>query len=130
MNGPQAQAEEASSGLIAGLGGLARNLFALLVSRVELAALELGEVRDSLARFLLVGALGIVALWFALACWTAVVVVLAWDTLGWKILVLVAAVYSALAWLILRQARLIIAGDKLSMPATMAELRSDRDALL
>lgn len=130
MNRPQAQAEEVSPGLIAGLGGLARNLFALLVSRIELAALELGEVRDNLARFLLVGALGIVALWFALACWTALVVVLAWDSLGWKILVLVAAAYSVLAWLILRQARLMVAGDKLSMPATMAELRSDRDALL
>lgn len=130
MNGPQAQPEEASPGLIAGLGGLARNLFALLVSRIELAALELGEVRDNLARFVLASVLGIVALWFALACWTTLIVVLAWDALGWKILVLVAVAYSALAWLILRQARLIIAGDKLSMPATMAELRGDRDALL
>lgn len=130
MNEQQAKPEEASPGLISGLGGLASNLFALLVSRIELAALELGEVRDNLARFLLVGALGIVALWFAAACWTALIVVLAWEVLGWKILVLVAAAYSVLAWGILRQARLIVAGDKLSMPATMAELRSDRDALL
>jgi len=130
MNEQQAKPEEAGHGLISGLGGLARNLFALLVSRIELAALELGEVRDNLARFLLVGALGIVALWFAAACWTALVVVLAWDVLGWKILVLVAAAYSVLAWVILRQARLLVAGDKLSMPATMAELRGDRDALL
>lgn len=120
----------AGPGLIAGLGGLARNLFALLVSRIELAALELGEVRDNLARFLLVGALGVIALWFAVACWTALIVVLAWDSMGWKILVLIAAVYSVLAFAILRHARGMVAGDRLSMPATMAELRSDRDALL
>lgn len=123
-------AQQASPGLVAGLGGLARSLFALLVSRIELAALELGEVRDNLARFLLVGALGVIALWFAVACWTAVVIVLAWDAMGWKILALVAAVYSVLAIAILRHARGMVAGNRLSMPATMAELRSDRDALL
>lgn len=123
-------AQQGSPGLVAGLGGLARNLFALFVSRIELAALELGEVRDNLARFLLVGALGVIALWFAVACWTALVVVLAWEAMGWKILVLVAAVYSVLAFAILRHARTMVANDKLSMPATMAELRSDRDALL
>lgn len=123
-------AQQGNPGLVAGLGGLARSLFALLVSRIELAALELGEVRDNLARFLLVGALGVIALWFAVACWTAVVIVLAWDAMGWKILALVAAVYSVLAIAILRHARGMVAGNRLSMPATMAELRSDRDALL
>ena len=123
-------AQQGGPGLIAGLGGLARSLFALFVSRIELAALELGEVRDNLARFLLVGALGVIALWFAVACWTVLVVVLAWESMGWKILALVAAVYSVLAFAILRHARGMVAGDKLSMPATMAELRSDRDALL
>jgi hypothetical protein len=39
-------------------------------------------------------------------------------------------VYSVLAFAILRRARSLVAGDRLSMPATMAELRSDRDALL
>ncbi|HEX7647051.1 MAG TPA: phage holin family protein [Noviherbaspirillum sp.] len=133
MDGTQGRddpTQQGSPGLVAGLGGLARSLFALLVSRIELAALELGEVRDNLARFLLVGALGVIALWFAVACWTAVVIVLAWDAMGWKILALVAAVYSVLAVAILRHARGMVAGDRLSMPATMAELRSDRDALL
>jgi uncharacterized membrane protein YqjE len=133
MDGTQGRddpAQQGSPGLVAGLGGLARSLFALLVSRIELAALELGEVRDNLARFLLVGALGVIALWFAVACWTAVVVVLAWDAMGWKILALVAAAYSVLAIAILRHARRMVVGNRLSMPATMAELRSDRDALL
>jgi uncharacterized membrane protein YqjE len=116
--------------LIAGLAGIARNVFGLLVSRVELAALELGEARDHLARLLLVGALGVVAILFALGSWTALVVVLAWDSLGWKILLLTASVYTVLAIGILLYARAMLSQDKLSMPATMAELRNDRDALL
>lgn len=121
--------QQASPGLIAGLGGLAKNMFGLLVSRIELAALELGEMRDNLARLLLVGALGIVALLFALGCWTALVVVLAWETMGWKILLVVAVLYTLAALGILLYARAMLAQDKLAMPATMAELRKDRDAL-
>lgn len=117
-------------GLVAGLAGIARNLFGLLVSRVELAALELGEVRDNFARLLLVGALGAILACFALGCWTALLVVLAWDALGWKILLLVAAAYTLLALGLLLYARAMLAHGKLSMTATMAELRKDRDALL
>lgn len=126
----QAHADTARPGLIAGLAGFAKSLFALSVSRVELAACELGEMRDNLARLLLVGALGIVALWLGAACWTALIVVLAWDALGWKILLLVAGFYTLLGLAILRHARAILKTDKLAMPATMAELRADRDALL
>lgn len=129
--GPTAARPDAiRPGLIAGLAGVARNLCALLMSRLELAALELGEVRDNLARLLLVGALGVVALAFAVGAWTALVVVLAWDALGWKILLLVASFYSLLALGILLHARGMLTQGKLSMSATMDELRKDRDALL
>lgn len=125
-----AGSESGRPGFIAGLGNLARNVFALLVSRVELAALELGEVRDNLVRLLFIGALGIVAIVFALGCWTALVVVLAWEAMGWKILLLVAGFYTVVAVGILMAARSMLRGDSLSMPATLAELRNDRDALL
>ncbi|TFV99518.1 phage holin family protein [Oxalobacteraceae bacterium OM1] len=127
MPAPRADAD---TGLVAGLAGVAKNAFGLFLSRLELASLELGEVRDNLARVLLVGALGVVMLWFTLACWTALVVVLAWDSLGWKILLLVAGVYTVLAAVILQRARKLAGGDRLSMPATLNELRNDRDALL
>jgi len=126
----QARQGEERPGLIAGLGGIAKNLFGLLVSRIELAAFELGEMRDNLARLLLVGALGVIALCLGAACWTALVVVLAWDALGWKILLLVAVFYTLLGLAIVRHASSMLEQDKLSMPATMAELRGDRDALL
>jgi uncharacterized membrane protein YqjE len=122
--------EEAAPGLTAGIAAFAKNLSALLLGRVELAALELGELRDNLRRLLLVGVLGVVALLFALGCWTALLVVLSWDALGWKILLLVALLYTVLAVAMLHSARALLASDKLSLPATMAELRNDRDALL
>jgi len=130
MERQQIESEDSHPGVIAGLTGIAKNLFGLLASRIELAALELGEMRDNAAKLLLLGALGLVALWFAVAGWTALIVVLAWDAMGWKILLLVAAAYSALAAGILLRARAMLAQDKLSMPATMTELRKDRDALL
>lgn len=130
MSARQSDTDGRDPGLIAAVATIAKNLFGLLVSRIELAALELGEVRDNLARLLLVGALGLIAAWFALGCWTALLVVLAWDAMGWKILLLVAAAYSALALGILLYARSMLRQGKLSMTATMDELRSDRDALL
>jgi uncharacterized membrane protein YqjE len=130
MDHQQASAPDDNPGLIAGLAGIAKNMFGLLVSRIELAALELGEMRANLARLLLVAALGIVAVWFAFAYWTALIVVLAWDTWGWKILLLIAAAFTLLAIGIFWYARSLLRQDKLSMPATMAELRNDRDALL
>lgn len=130
MEHRQAEPQHERPGLVAGLAGIAQNLFGLLVSRIELAALELGEVRDRLVLLLLAGALGIVALWFALACWIALVVVLAWDAMGWKILLLIAVLFSLLALAILLYAASLLGRDKLSLSATMAELRKDRDALL
>ena len=81
----------AGPGLIGGLAGLAKNMFGLLMSRIELAALELSEVRTNLLKILLISALGIVAAWFAMAYWTVLIVYLTWDTLGWKILLILAA---------------------------------------
>jgi uncharacterized membrane protein YqjE len=130
MERQQIGSADQSTGLISGLAGLAKNMFALLVSRIELAALELGVIRANLAKLLLISALGIVAVWFAVAYWTALVVVLAWETWGWKILLLIAALFTLAAIGILVYAKSMLERDKLSMPATLAELRNDRDALL
>ncbi len=119
-----------SPGLLAGLGALARNVLGLLGNRAELAVLELGEMRDNALRLLVMVALAIVALGFALACLTALIVVLAWPAMGWTILLLLTVVFGALAFGIAAYARALIAGGGLSMPATMAELRSDIDTLL
>ncbi|HYD81579.1 MAG TPA: phage holin family protein [Paucimonas sp.] len=116
-------------GLFDGIAAVARDISALLFNRLELAALEFSEVRAALLKLLLIGALAIVALWFAVAYWTVLVVYLAWDALGWKILLIIALVFSLLAAALLHYARRMIAEGRLSMPATMAELRNDRDVL-
>ena len=110
--------------------GLAKNMFGLLLSRIELAALEMSEVRTTLLKLALVFAVGLIAAWFAVAYWSALLVYLTWDILGWKILLLIALGFSAIAAGVLLYARAVVAQGKLSLPATMNELRNDRDALL
>ena len=72
---------------------------------------------------------GLLAATFALVLWSALLVVLTWEAMGWTILLWLAAAYSLLAWLLLRQARRLLGSGQLGLPATMAELRADRDAL-
>lgn len=127
---PQGSTGQGRPGLIDGIVTVARDFASLAFNRLELAALELGEVRSALLKLLLIGALAIVAIWFAVAYWTVLVVYLAWESLGWKILLIIAILFSLFAWGLLRQARAMVEQGKLSMPATMAELRNDRDALL
>jgi len=120
----------APPGLIASLGAVTKNAFGLILSRVELAAVELADVRNHALRLVVVFALAVMACWFAVAYGTATIVYLAWEALGWKILLIMTAVFGfvtlGLAWYALA----MIKQGKLSMPATMAELKSDRDMLL
>lgn len=130
MENQNSHTPEEKPGLFAGIGGFAKNLLGLVMSRLELAAIELSEVRGTLLKILLLGALGLVAAWFALAFWAMLVVVLAWPALGWKILLIIAAVFTVATAILLFYIKSIFSQGKLSMPATMAELRHDRDTLL
>ncbi|MYM90141.1 phage holin family protein [Rugamonas sp. FT82W] len=117
-------------GLIASLGNIARNSIGLVLTRLELAALELSQVRNHLLQLVLVFALAVVACCFALAYGTVTIAYLAWDSLGWKILPIITGVFLLIAIGLILYARGMIRSGKLSMPATMAELKSDRDMLL
>ena len=117
-------------GLMAGLAGVAKNGFGLLLSRLELAALELSELRNHALKIALVFALAILAIWFALAYGTALIVYLSWDALGWKILLIMSLVFVAIAVGLLLYLLSMVKHGKLSLPVTMAELKSDRDMLL
>lgn len=117
-------------GLISGLIGVVKNGVGLLLCRLELAMLELSQVRAHLLKLLLVLALAMVAIWFALAYGTVLVVYLAWESLGWKVLCVMSLGFAILATGLLLYARSMIRQGKLSLPATMAELKADRDRLL
>ncbi|MET0267386.1 MAG: phage holin family protein [Duganella sp.] len=127
-----AQADEVNRppGLIASLGNIARNSMGLLLTRLELAALELSQVRNHLLQLVVAFAVALVAGCFALACITVMVAYLAWNALGWAILPILAGGFLLIAIGLILYARGLIRAGKLSMPATMAELKSDRDMLL
>lgn len=119
-----------SPGLLGGVSSLLRNLFGLVVSRVELAALELGEVRNHVIELLAIFAVAAMATWFALAYGTATIVALAWDAMGWKILLLMFVVFLVITLALVLWGVAMLKQGKLSFPATMQELRNDRDMLL
>ncbi len=117
-------------GLIASLGLVTRNAIALVLNRLELAALELAEVRNHLLQLVLVFALAVLLGGFALIYASVTVVYLAWAAIGWVILPIITGVFLLVAIGLILYARALIRSGKLALPATMAELKSDRDMLL
>lgn len=117
-------------GLVGGLTGLAKNIFGLLVSRVELAALELSEVRNHVMALLAVFALAVICSWFAIAYGTAMIVALSWEAMGWKILLVMFLVFIAATAALGFKAKSMLKENKLAFPETMNELKHDRDMLL
>jgi uncharacterized membrane protein YqjE len=119
-----------SPGLLTGIITIVRNAAGLAFNRIELAALEISEVRANVLKLCLIFAFFVVAAWFAIAYWSVLIVVLAWDSMGWKIVLVMAAGFTAIGVALFMYARAMIDQGKLSMPTTMEELRKDRDALL
>ena len=116
-------------GLMGGISSLMRSLFGLVVSRVELAALELSEVRNHLIELVALFGAAILAIWFAIAYGTATIVALAWDDMGWKILLILFVVFLVITGVLVAKGLALLKQDKLSFPATMKELKNDRDML-
>jgi uncharacterized membrane protein YqjE len=119
-----------SPGLLGGITGLAKNLFGLVVSRLELAALELTEVRNHVIELVAIFAMAALATWFALAYGTATIVALAWEEMGWKILLVMFAVFAVLTLILVLKGLSLLKQGKLAFPETMKELRNDRDMLM
>jgi len=117
-------------GLMGGVTGLAKNVFGLLVSRVELAAIELTAVRNHAVELIALFAGAALAIFFALAYGTVTIVALAWDAMGWKILLVMFLVFLAIAAALIFKGLSMLKQGKLSFPETMKELQHDRDMLL
>jgi uncharacterized membrane protein YqjE len=117
-------------GLIASLGLVTRNAIGLLLNRLELAALELAQVRNHLLQLVVVFALAVLLGGFALIYASITIVYLAWAAIGWIILPIITVLFLVIAIGLILYARTLLRSGKLSLPATMAELKSDRDMLL
>nr|WP_154360079.1 phage holin family protein [Duganella aquatilis] len=116
--------------MIASLGLVTRNAIGLLLNRLELAALELAQVRNHLLQLVVVFALAVLLGGFALIYASVTIVYLAWAAIGWVILPIITVVFLLIAIGLIVYARGLLRSGKLSLPATMAELKSDRDMLL
>ena len=113
-----------------GVTALAKNLLGLVVSRVELAAVELSEVRNHMFELVAIFAAAALAMWFAVAYGTATIVMVAWDTMGWKILLVMFAVFAVITVMLVMKGLAILKQGKLAFPETMKELKNDREMLL
>jgi uncharacterized membrane protein YqjE len=129
MNNPGAAQTPQDSGVLSRLSAVLDAVSALFKSRIELAALEMAEMRAALSEMLVFGAVAMLGVWFALIFWSALLVVLAWPLLGWKILLILAMVFSVVGIVgLLRMRNLLSRLDFL--PSTRAEVRKDFDILL
>ncbi len=117
-------------GLIASLGLVTRNALGLLLNRLELAALELAEVRDHLLQLVVVFTLAVLLFGFALIYASVTVAYLGWQQLGWVILPIITGVFALAAIILILYARGMLRSGKLSLPVTMDELKADRETLL
>ena len=119
----------ATPGLATNARLLLSSLLGLVRTRSSLAVLELADARDALLQVLFMGAAALLLSAFALACLSALIVALCWEALGWGILLLLGVVYAGAAVMLLQRARAIVASGRIGLPATLEELRKDRDAL-
>jgi hypothetical protein len=116
--------------------GLASNAMTFIKSvlklagvRFSMATVEFADARDAFLRVLLLGVFALLALGFALLSISGVIVVLAWEALGWRILMILFFAYLLLTMILLWRARGIIASGKIGLPVTLTEMKKDRAAL-
>lgn len=117
-------------GVFAGVSSLLNSLFGLAVSRVELAALELSEIRNHIIELVALFAAAALAVWFAIAFGAMTVVALAWESMGWTILLIMFAVFALITAVLVTKGLALLKQNKLAFPATMKELKNDREMLL
>ena len=114
-------------------GGLASNAAAILDGvlkllgvRFSMAIMEFADARAAFFQVLLLGAGALLASTFALLSISGMIVVLAWEALGWRIFLILFFAYLLLTIYLLWSVRNIIASGKIGLPLTLAELKKDR----
>lgn len=107
--------------------GLSADVVQAIATRVELFGLEWQQAREDLPRLLALWVVGLLALLFALALLTLLIIVLAWDTSyrNWVVLALCLAYAVAGAVLLWRVRERIRAGGLNPFAVTLEELQRD-----
>ena len=118
-----------NDGLASNAMTVIKNVLKLAGVRFSMATVEFADARDAFLRVLLLGVFALLALAFAFLSISGVIVVLAWEALGWRILMILFFVYLLLTMILLWRARGIIASGKIGLPVTLTEMKKDRAAL-
>lgn len=117
-------------GILRSLRRLASTALALVITRGELAAVELAEARGQIVRWAVAALLGAVLLLAALMSVSVLVAAVFWESYRWQAIGLLALVYGiAGTWLVLKVMREVRAAPPL-LSATLAELARDREVLV
>ncbi|HQR55373.1 MAG TPA: phage holin family protein [Burkholderiaceae bacterium] len=117
------------AGLVASLRSLLAHALSLLLTRGELAALELATARDRAVRWLVLGLISAVLLLAALLTASLWVAAIFWDGPRALALGLLAAAYAVAGVIAIIVIRSEIAAAPPILSETRAELEKDRDAL-
>lgn len=118
-----------NDGLASNAMTVIKSLLKLAGVRFSMATVEFADARDAFLRVLLLGVFALLALAFAFLSISGVIVVLAWEALGWRILMILFFAYLLLTMILLWRARGIIASGKIGLPVTLTEMKKDRAAL-
>ena len=113
-------------GLISNVMTVIESVLGLIGVRFSMAIMEFADARDALLRVLLLGAFALLVAAFALLSISGMIVVLAWDTLGWRVFLILFIGYLLITIVLLWRAHSIIASGKIGLPVTLAELKKDR----
>ncbi len=119
--------ESKSGGAVGSLRRIVDSFFAILFSRLQLAAIELQEERIRVVDLLLQAALVVVLGILALVSATATLVVIFWDTSPVLTLLIITAVYvlgTVLAWWTVRER---LKNGPAPFADTLAEFKKDRE---
>lgn len=117
------------AGLVASLRSMLAHALTLLLTRGELAALELATARDRAVRWLVLGLVAAALMLAALLTVSIWVAAIFWDGPRALALGLLAAAYAAAGGIAISVLRNGVAAAPPILSETLAELEKDRDAL-
>jgi uncharacterized membrane protein YqjE len=118
-----------ASGPLDALRRVSAHSLALLLSRLELATLELAQARRQLVRWLLLALIGSLVAQLALLALSAAVMAFLWESAGPLALIGLAVVYAGISAAIVWRLRRELTQAPSLFSATLSELAKDRDAV-
>ena len=118
-----------NDGLASNAAGIIGGVLKLVGVRCSMAIMEFADARAAFSQVLLLGVIAILAATFALFSISGMIVVLAWEALGWRIFLILFFAYLLLTISLLWRICNVIASGKIGLPLTLAELEKDRAVL-